>query len=169
MNTSFKNSFVFAVVALLISCVALPVSAETRKEQKLFQVGGPESRVRCVQEGKTKGIPQCEVRNWTLKCEDTWVTACTGHATDFMQHEYFLVVSGPDAPDALRKVLDTALTRSLAFAVGAAIGTPGEASIKIAAAFTAFKLTLATELAVEPILAAMRDQFELSIRTSSSW
>jgi len=86
-----------------------------------------------------------------------------------MQHEYFLVVSGPDAPNALKKVLDTALTRALAFAVGAAVGTPGEASIKAAAAFTAFKLTLATELAVEPALAAMRDQFQLSIRTSSSW
>lgn len=158
-----------AVAASFLYVAALPAVAETKKEQKLFQIGGPESRIRCVQEGKTKGVPHCEIRNWTLKCRDTWVTACTGHATDFQQHEYFLVVTGPDAPQALQKVLDTALTRSLAMAVGAAVGTPGEASVKIAAGFAAFKVTLAAELAIEPALAAMRDQFHLSIRTSSFW
>lgn len=158
-----------AIAAVVLCLSAFSAVAETKKEQKLFQIGGPESRVRCVQEGKTKGVPHCEVHNWTLECRDTWISACTGHATDFQQHEYFLVVTGPDAPQALKKVLDDALARSLAMAVSAAIGTPGEAAVKIAAGFTAFKITLAAELAIEPVLAAMRDEFHLSIRTNSFW
>lgn len=143
--------------------------AETRIEQKLFQFGGPETRTRCVQEAKTKGIPTCTIRGFNITCTDNWVNACNGWATDFMQHEFFLVVSGPDAPDALKNILQLALSRSLAAAVVAATGTPGEAAVKTAAAFSAFKITLYAELAAEPLLAAAKDQYQLSLRTTSDW
>jgi hypothetical protein len=57
----------------------------------------------------------------------------------------------------------------MAAAIAAAAGTPGEVSVKVAAAVTAFKITLAADLAVEPLLSSMKDKYNLSLRTNSHW
>jgi hypothetical protein len=144
-------------------------AAETRVEKKLMQFGGPETRTRCINNLKTKGIPACRISGWEVTCEDRWIIACTEWATDFYQHEIFLVVTGPDAEQALRKTLENAISKSLAVALGAAVATPGEVAIKTAAAVAAFKTAFAAELAIEPALSAMRDQFKLSIQEKGHW
>ncbi len=134
-----------------------------------MQFGGPETRTRCVQEMKTKGIPDCRVRNWQVRCEDTWIITCTGWATDFMQHEIFLVASGPEVDAALRSVVEDALLRSLAAAAAAAAATPGEAAIKSAAAVAAFKTVLFASLSGDAALIAVRDKYNISLDERSHW
>lgn len=169
MVSTKKASTVLILSLCFLNLWSGSAIAEVRVEKKLVQFGGPESRTRCVQIAKTKGIPSCTIKDWQTRCEDSWISTCTGYATDLMQHEIFLVVTGPDAPDALKTILQTALERSLAAAVVAAGGTPGEVAAKTAAAVAAFKLTLYAELAVEPLLAAARDQYQMSLRTASDW
>lgn len=155
---------------MLIGCICVSTAnAETNIEKKLFQFGGPETRTRCIKELKTKGIPACTVHGWEVKCDDTWIITCTEFATDFMQHEFFLVVSGPDAPEALKQTLTNAVEHALAAAIAAAVATPGEVAVKTTAAIAAFKITFAADLAVEPILAGMKDKFNLSIQQHSQW
>jgi hypothetical protein len=150
--------------------------AETRVEKKLAQFGGPETRSRCIKDFKTKGVPACTTRDVSWRtplgrtvCEDTWMITCSEFATDLKQHEYFLIVSGPDAPAALERTLRRALEKALAAAIGAAAGTPGEIATKIAAAYAAFKITLAGALAVEPLLASMKDEYRISAEDRSHW
>lgn len=162
INQAAKTLFMLLVVAGA-------ASAETRIERKLFQLGGPETRTRCINELKTKGLPACRVENWNLTCDDTWIITCSEWATDFQQHEFFLVVTGPDVADALKQTLTTAVERSFVAAIAAAAATPGEVTIKTAAAITAFKLTFATELAVEPLLAAVKDQYQLGLQQKEFW
>ncbi|MCJ2097489.1 hypothetical protein [Methylobacterium sp. E-046] len=143
--------------------------SETRIEKKLMQFGGPETRTRCIGNLKTKGVPACTVKGWEIRCEDTWIETCTQWATDFQQHEIFLIASGPDAPAALENMLHNAVDRALLAGVSAAIATPGEVAVKTASAIAAFKITLYAELAIEPVLAAMKDQFQLSLDNRSHW
>lgn len=158
-----------AMAIIILTLLGSQACADERVEKKLMQFGGPETRTRCVGELKTKGIPSCTVKGFEVKCEDTWISTCTQWATDFMQHEIFLVATGPDAPKALESVLRTALERSLIAAVGAGAATPGEVAVKTAAAVAAFKITLYAELAIEPALAAMKDQYQISLDNRSSW
>jgi len=146
-----------------------PSYADVRVEKKLTQFGGPETRSRCINSLKTKGLPSCGISHWKTTCHDNWIITCSEWATDFMQHEIFLVASGPDAPNAVRDALNKALEHAMAAAIAAAAGTPGEVSVKVAAAVTAFKITLAADLAVEPLLSSMKDRYNLSLRTASHW
>lgn len=172
MVTSCRDAImrkIFVIITML-GCFALDKAyAETNVDKKLFQFGGPETRTRCIKELKTKGVPACTVKGFEVTCDDTWIVACTEWATDFMQHEYFLVVTGPDAPDALKQTLTRAVEHALTAAIAAAVATPGEITARSAAAIATFKVTFAADLAVEPILAGMKDQFHLSLRQESHW
>lgn len=168
------RTLLVAAVCGLCMCVGLAgfAVAATRVEKKLLQVGGPETRSRCIKELKTKGVPKCKTeKKWPFKttCTDTWIITCTEWATDFKQHEFFLVASGPDAPDALRVVLRNAIDKAFAAAIGVAAATPGEVGARVTAAVAAFKTTLGVELAAEPALASMRDKFNLSLTQNSKW
>lgn len=156
-------------LAIALNFATASALAETRVETKLMQFGGPETRTRCINNLKTKGVPSCTVKNWTLKCEDTWIITCTEWATDFMQHEIFLIAAGPDADKAVENVLRSALEKALVAAVAAAAATPGEVAVKSAAAIAAFKATLYAALAAEPALAALKDQYNLSIEDRTHW
>jgi hypothetical protein len=167
----FKSIVMGATIASIFFSGAIFNSAyaEMRVEQKLFQIGGPETRTRCIKELKTKGLPSCSVHGWELKCDDTWIVTCSEWATDFMQHEVFLVAAGPDAEQALQQVLRNAVTRATAAAVLAAAAAPGEVVARTAAAIVAFKTTLVAELAVEPALASIQNQFNMSIQQREFW
>jgi hypothetical protein len=158
-----------ATLAVLALTTAPAQASEVRVEKKLIQFGGPETRTRCIKEWKTNGIPQCRVKNWTLKCTPTWMKGCSEWATDFYQHEFFLVASGPNVEEALRRYAENALERSLAAALIAAVATPGEVSAKAAAAYTAFKIALAAEIAAEPLLNALSDEFSISVEERGHW
>jgi len=155
---------------LLITTIATNhLYAETRVEKKIAQFGGPEIRMRCINEFKTKSIPACSVKGIRIRCKDKWIKSCSEWATDFKQHEFFIAVTGPDAPDALKRILNDAITHAFAVAVGVAAATPGEVAIKTAAAIAAFKTTFAADLAAQPILASMRNQYTISLRERGSW
>ncbi|MBV8521417.1 MAG: hypothetical protein JOY71_04690 [Acetobacteraceae bacterium] len=62
-----------------------------------------------------------------------------------------------------------AVEHALGAAIAAAAATPGEAAARITAAVSAFKVTFAADLAVEPILASLKDQYQLSIQQRSEW
>ena len=163
--------FALFAVADIITHQAL---AETHVEKKILQFGGPETRMVSIGDIKTKGIPKCtlhiSLKKITKQCEDTWITIKGGQKkVELEQHLFFLVVEGPDAPDALRRVLDNAIQHALEAAAIAAAATPGEFGIKTAAAFVAFKTTFAADLAVEPVLAGLRDQFRVSLDEQSTW
>jgi hypothetical protein len=143
--------------------------AATRVERKLFQIGGPETRTRCIKNLKTKGLPTCSIKSWKTRCKDTWIVTCSEWATDFKQHAVFLVVEGPDAEQAAKVVLEKAVEHALGAAVGAAEVTPGEVAARFAAAVTAFKIAFLADLAAEPLLASMKDQFHLSFKSSAHW
>ena len=159
-------SRLIAVVGVII--LAQPAYGVT-VEKKLMQFGGPETRTRCINI-KEAEIPDCNIVNWTVRCGKKKMSGCVEWATDIMQHEVFLVASGPDSPDtALETILRSALERAVGAAVTAALATPGELSVKITAAVVAFKLTLGNELSSHAVLNALREQFLLNIRTTSEW
>lgn len=158
-----------AGLLLSLNLLAPAAMAESRIEKKLMQFGGPETRTRCIKEWKTKGIPKCKMKGIKIYCEDTWMSGCSEWATDFYQHEIFLVATGPDVEAALQRALQNALERSMAAALVAAAATPGEVAIKASAAFAAFKIALAAELAVEPVLASIKDQFSIRIEERGHW
>lgn len=169
--------FIFLVAMVFAVIGTIPAKAETRVERKIAQFGGPELRLRCVQEGWTWGLPyncRWEGHTWSkpageLRCDRDKIKTCTGHATDFLQHEFFLVATGPDAPQALKRTLERAVERALATAVAAVAATPGEVATKAAAGIAAFKIALAGALSVEPILASMKDEFDIELDERSHW
>lgn len=165
--TSMK--FVFAGLLLSLNLLTPAAMAESRIEKKLMQFGGPETRTRCIKMWKTKGIPTCKVKGFKVRCTDNWISGCSEWATDFYQHEIFLVATGPDVEETLQRVLQNALERSMAAALVAAAATPGEVAARAAAAFAAFKVALAAELAVEPVLASIKDQFSIRIEERGHW
>jgi hypothetical protein len=164
--TKVRLSLFVSLLALLF--VSQSVSAATF-EKKLMQFGGPETRSRCIGYLKTKGIPACSVRHWKLYCQDRWIITCSQWATDFKQHEIFLIASGPNVQKALEQALHNAIDHAFAAAIAAAAATPGEVSVRIAAAIAAFKAALAIDLAAEPVLAALKDKFSLSVQDRPHW
>ncbi len=68
-------------------------------EQTVYQYGGPETRTRCVNTVRFKGIPACRLQGLTVICDDTWVETCNGYATDVMQHATVIVMYGPKGID----------------------------------------------------------------------
>lgn|SRR5262249_13689151 len=165
----FNKAFLIGAMALLAIPTVQPSFATERVEKKLMQFGGPETRTRCIGNLRTKGIPACTVHGWEVRCEDTWIETCTQWATDFYQHEIFLVASGPDVPEAAKQILVNALEQALAAAVAAAVATPGEVAAKTAAAIAAFKITIVASLGAQPLLAAVKDQYTLSIDNRGHW
>jgi len=165
-----KKLIALAVLAFAVcDAAAQPSFATERVEKKIMQFGGPETRIRCIGNLKTKGIPTCSVEHWHLTCHDNWIEACTQWATDFYQHEIFLVASGPDAPEAAKQILENALEQALGIAVATGIATPGEAAVKLAAAVAAFKIAIVASLSAQPLLAALKDQYTISVENRGHW
>lgn len=164
-----KQTLILSLAALALATISAPARAEFRSEKKIMQFGGPETRTRCIKLWKTKGIPACSMRGWEVRCEDRWMSGCSEWATDFYQHEIFLVASGPDVEEALQKYAAEALERSLLAAAAAAIATPGEVAIKAAAAITAFKATLIVEFSNISGLAKLGHEFELKLEDRGHW
>ena len=165
------RSVLTTLACALVVLVSTPgdVSAKTRIENKLFQFGGPETRGKCVKELKTKGVPVCRAKGFKIKCKQPWVKTCIGAKVEFKQHEFFLVVTGPDLNNAAEQALREATEKALAAGVAAAAAAPGEASAKIAAGYAVFYKTLMTLLAAEPLLASVKDKFKIAITEKGHW
>jgi hypothetical protein len=156
-----------AAIALASSSVASEAYAELRKEKKILQFGGPETRTRCIGNLKTKGAPACHFEGIKIYCHDTWIETCTEWATDLKQHEFFLVARGPEVGPGLREGAQRALEQSLAAAVVAAASTPGEAGAKFTAGLAAFKIAIEATMTGE--LKAIRDRCHLNLDERGHW
>lgn len=164
-----KQTLLLSLAALAMAALSAPAHADFRTEKKIMQFGGPETRTRCIKLWKTKGIPACSMRGLEIRCEDRWMSGCSEWATDFYQHEIFLVATGPDVDEALRQYAAEALEHSLVAAAAAAVATPGEVAIKASAAVTAFKAMLIVEFSKISGLANLGNKFEMTLEERGHW
>lgn len=153
----------------LVMSATTAAHADLRLERKLFQYGGPETRTRCIGQLKTKGVPKCRTRGIKIYCSDTWISTCSEWATDFKQHAFYLVVRGPNAEKALERLIVGAIEIGLVAAVAAAAATPGEVVIRLNAAIAAFDIAFTAELARQPAVAALKNQYKISVRSRNFW
>lgn len=168
---SSNSAFRLAVLSFILLAAGTSSTAfgNMKVEKKLFQIGGPETRIRCINELKTKGVPKCKLMGFKVYCKDEWIKTCTEYATDLKQHEFFLVATGPDANQAIEKLLRDAIEKGLVAAVAAAEATPGEVAVRVSAAIAAFKVTLAAELSGKAALASAKDKYKLSLQERRHW
>jgi hypothetical protein len=134
--------------------------AAIKDERKLGQFGSPiEWRTTCVKWASGK---------WPWSTKGGWKT-CVGHKYENLQHEFFLILSGPDIDQAAKQVLQEALGVAAAAAVAAGLLTPSPEPIgRIAAALTAAKTAFMGYLAARG-LERLTMQYKLKIDHRTHW
>lgn len=146
--------------ALTALALAIGLSASANAalyERKILHFNGPESRTECVQWASG---------NWPWG--GGWKT-CSGHKYQFLNHEFFLVADGPQAEEAVKRVVQEAAVAALAAGVTAAAATPGEVVIKTAAALTAAKQTFYAALSANALTKGLGSQYSIRIDHRTSW
>jgi hypothetical protein len=94
---------------------------------------------------------------------------CIGPNMQFLQHDFHLVVNGPDADESIRKVLDEALGVAVSAAIGTGLLTPSpEPAARIGAALAAAKMAFLGYLASRG-LQQLLDQYDIRLEHRTFW
>jgi hypothetical protein len=112
-----------------------------------------------------------EPRFACVKWAKPWPGAkiCIGHKVEFLQHSFHLVVNGPKAEEAVRKVLGEAVAAAATAAVGAGLLTPSpEPAARIGAAVAAAKAAFVGYLAARG-MERLLSMYDLRIDHRTYW
>lgn len=155
-----KANRVNALIAAgaLMTASLSAASAAVNVEQKIGQFGSPvELRTTCVKWASGK---------WPWG--GGWKT-CIGHKYDMLQHEFFVIASGPDLDEAAGRIVQEALGVAVAAAVGVGLLTPSpEPMARVGAALAAAKTAFVGYLATRG-LERLASQFDVRIDHRTHW
>jgi hypothetical protein len=145
-----------AAVAAITMSVVLPQTAmaAVHEEQRIGQFGSPvEWRTQCANWIKIFGTDQC-----------------IGHAYQNLQHDFTLVLDGPDVDQAVKQVLIEALGIAASAAVNAGVLTPDPTpgAARIPAAIAAGKLAFVGYLSARG-LQELVSQYDIRINHRTFW
>jgi hypothetical protein len=153
-----------------------PEGADARSvrlaEKTVYRYGGPETRVRCIGQLKTKGIPKCRFRRTKLYCKDTWIKTCTEWATDFKQHALYVTMYGPPDMDKkqLREIKDACFVSAVSTALtGITLTIDGAAALvsgKLPIMESTFRTCIKT---TETLGRLVVDEFRLKLESKEFW
>lgn len=106
--------------------------------------------------------------NWPWPARGGW-KVCISPNAQFLQHDFHLVVNGPDADESLRKVLDEALAVAASAAIGTGLLTPSpEPAARIGAALAAAKTAFVGYLSARG-LERLLTQYDIRVDQRTFW
>lgn len=112
--------------------------------------------------------PRLTCGKWVYPWPGAKVCIGTGH-TEFLQHDFRLVIDGPEPDAAVRKVLEEAITAAVAAALGTGIGTPTpDPASRVAAALVAAKAAFVSYLTARGT-ERLLSQYDIRIDHRTFW
>lgn len=148
----FTKAMKAAVTGISLLAIVAGANAATIVDKKLAQFG-LEPRVTC---GKwAKPWPGAKI--------------CVGFGkTELLQHDFHLVIEGPEPSDAVRKVLEEAGAVAAAAALGTGLATPLDPGSRLDAALAAAKTAFVGYLATRG-LEQLLSQYSIRVTHDTYW
>ena len=119
-------------------------------------------------ETRFEGCSKWASGNWPWPARGGW-KVCVSPNMQFLQHDFHLVIVGPDADEGVRKVLEEAVAAATSAAVGTGLLTPSpEPAARIGAALAAAKAAFVGYLSARG-LQQLLNQYDLRVEQRTYW
>jgi hypothetical protein len=130
-----KRYMMATTAAAVVISATVGANAATLIDKKLGQFGLEPRLGDCVKWASG---------DWPWPLKGGWKT-CIGWKTEFLQHDFHLIVQGPPPEPAVRQILEEAAAAAAAAAIGTGVLTPVDPASRVAAALVGYLTTRGLE------------------------